>query len=65
MVKRRSRTGRTFYGCSRYPDCDYTSWNQPTGDRCPECGADLYRRGRTRFCTQCGYKAADDAPSDE
>ena len=65
VVKRRSRTGRTFYGCSRYPDCDYTSWNQPTGDRCPECGADLYRRGRTRFCTQCGYKAADDAPSDE
>ena len=65
VVKRRSRTGRTFYGCSRYPDCDYTSWNQPTGDRCPECGADLYRRGRTRFCTQCGHKAADDAPSDE
>ena len=65
VVKRRSRTGRTFYGCSRYPDCDYTSWNQPTGDRCPECGADLYRRGRSRFCTQCGYKAVDDAPSDE
>ena len=65
VVKRRSKTGRTFYGCSRYPDCDYTSWNQPTGDKCPECGEMLYRRGRTRFCSQCGYKAQDDAPSDD
>ena len=64
IVKRRSKKGRTFYSCSRYPDCDYISWNQPTGDRCPECGAELFRRGRTRFCAQCGYKAQDDAPDD-
>lgn len=56
IVKRRSKKGRTFYGCSRYPDCDYVSWDQPTNDRCPECGEPLFRRGKTNFCRKCGYK---------
>ena len=66
VVRRKSKNkGRTFFSCSRYPDCDYISWNQPTGDKCPECGADLYKRGRSRFCSECGYKAQDEAPSDD
>ncbi|MBR1672156.1 MAG: type I DNA topoisomerase [Fretibacterium sp.] len=64
VVRRKSKKGRTFYSCSRYPDCDYISWNQPVGERCPECGAELFRRGRTRFCAQCGYKAQDEAADD-
>lgn len=64
VVRRKSKKGRTFYSCSRYPDCDYISWNQPTGERCPECGGELFRRGRTRFCAQCGYKAKDEASDD-
>ena len=66
VVKRKSKNkGRTFFSCSRYPDCDYISWNQPTGDRCPECGADLYKRGRTRFCSECGYKVQEETSSDD
>ena len=29
LQKRRTRKGRQFYGCSRYPDCDYTTWQRP------------------------------------
>ena len=57
IVKRKSKKGRTFYGCSRYPDCDYVAWNRPAGEKCPECGEDLYRRGSTVFCAKCKYKA--------
>ena len=65
IVKRRSKKGKTFYSCSRYPDCDYISWNPPTGEKCPECGAELFKRGKTRFCQACGYKEQDQAPSDD
>ncbi|MCR4817709.1 MAG: type I DNA topoisomerase [Fretibacterium sp.] len=64
VVRRKSKKGRTFYSCSRYPDCDYVSWNQPTGERCPECGEELFRRGRSQFCVKCGYKAQDEATDD-
>ena len=61
IVQRKSKKGRTFYGCSRYPDCDYTSWNKPAGEKCPECGEELYRRGSTIYCTNCKYKATSDS----
>ena len=65
IVKRRSKKGKTFYSCSRYPDCDYISWNPPTGDKCPECGAELFKRGKTRFCQACGHKEQEEAASDD
>lgn len=39
IVERKSRRGRTFYGCSNYPDCDYTSWYRPVNQQCPHCGS--------------------------
>jgi DNA topoisomerase-1 len=41
VVRRKTRKGRTFYGCSRYPDCDFTSWKQPVPTPCPNCGGTL------------------------
>ncbi|MCK6560803.1 type I DNA topoisomerase [candidate division KSB1 bacterium] len=38
VVERRSKRGRTFYGCSRYPDCDFVTWNKPVKNPCPACG---------------------------
>jgi len=38
IVERRSKRGKTFYGCSRYPDCDFVSWAKPVAEVCPECG---------------------------
>lgn len=44
LIQRRSRYGKTFYGCSKYPDCDYAVWNEPTGEKCPECGELLVKK---------------------
>jgi DNA topoisomerase-1 len=32
-----TKTKRTFYGCTRYPDCDFTSWDKPVPKACPSC----------------------------
>ncbi len=38
LVSRKTRKGRTFFGCANYPNCDFTSWKQPLPRPCPECG---------------------------
>ncbi|MBI4281310.1 type I DNA topoisomerase, partial [Candidatus Uhrbacteria bacterium] len=37
IVARRSKRGRTFYGCNRYPECKAVFWSKPTGEKCPIC----------------------------
>jgi DNA topoisomerase I len=39
IVERRSKRGRTFYGCNRYPECDFVAWGKPISEKCPECGS--------------------------
>src|SRR6056297_321902 len=39
IVKRKSKKGKTFYGCSNYPECDFVSWDKPTNKKCPKCGS--------------------------
>jgi DNA topoisomerase-1 len=39
VVERRSKRGKTFYGCNRYPDCDFVAWGKPLAEKCPECGS--------------------------
>ena len=60
IVERKSRRGRAFYGCDRYPDCDYTTWDEPQQETCKVCGSFMqkhrYRTGRTiLYCSneQC------------
>jgi DNA topoisomerase I len=38
IVEKRSKKGRTFYGCANYPKCDWVSWNRPVPEPCPQCG---------------------------
>jgi DNA topoisomerase-1 len=38
VVERRSKRGKTFYGCNRYPDCDFVAWGKPIPEKCPDCG---------------------------
>jgi DNA topoisomerase-1 len=38
VVERRSKRGKTFFGCSCYPDCDFVAWGKPLPEKCPECG---------------------------
>ncbi|MBZ5583880.1 MAG: type I DNA topoisomerase [Acidobacteriia bacterium] len=39
VVERRSKGGKTFYGCNRYPECKFVSWGKPIQEKCPECGS--------------------------
>jgi len=39
IVERRSKRGRTFYGCNRWPECNWVAWGKPIPERCPECGS--------------------------
>ena len=41
IVEKRSKRGRIFYGCNRYPECDFALWNKPTGEFCPDCKSPL------------------------
>lgn len=53
IVVRKTRRGRKFYGCSNYPDCDFTTWDEPTTFSCPECGHFLVYRGRGKEKLTC------------
>jgi len=66
LEEKRSRRGKIFFSCSRYPDCDYALWNRPVPDPCPQCGAPFLtekttkRKGTERVCVSegCGYSEA-------
>ncbi|MCD4673881.1 MAG: topoisomerase DNA-binding C4 zinc finger domain-containing protein, partial [Anaerolineaceae bacterium] len=47
--------GRVFYGCSNYPECDFTSWKQPILTPCPNCeGTLVIQNKREALCLDCG-----------
>ncbi len=65
VVERRSKRGKTFYGCSRYPDCDFVAWGKPIAEKCPECGSSYLiekylKSGAVAQCpnSECKYKRA-------
>jgi DNA topoisomerase-1 len=58
MLQRKSRYGKLFYSCSRYPDCKYAIWNEPLAEACPKCKWPILmlkttkRRGTEKVCPQ-------------
>ncbi len=59
LVKRRTRKGRTFYGCSSYPGCGYAIWDKPIPVTCPACQAGFMVEkkkdgGKKLVCLECG-----------
>jgi DNA topoisomerase-1 len=46
IVERRSKRGRTFYGCVNYPNCDFISWDPVAIERCPVCGSYVVAKNR-------------------
>ena len=55
LVARQSKRGRVFWGCNRWPACDFVVWKKPLPQPCPRCGGLLVEQSRTRArCNNCG-----------
>ncbi|MCL1796065.1 MAG: topoisomerase DNA-binding C4 zinc finger domain-containing protein, partial [Clostridia bacterium] len=70
LLEKTSRKGRKFYGCKRYPDCDFVSWDRPVKDKCPECGSfmalkETRKSGRWFLCSNEACRAKIEAPDEE
>ena len=44
IIEKKSKYGKIFFGCNRYPECSYALWDEPTGNTCPECGELLLKK---------------------
>jgi DNA topoisomerase-1 len=61
IVKRKSKKGRIFYGCSNYPNCNFLSWDEPIEEKCPKCKGIMTikknKKGNIKKCINkdCGY----------
>ncbi|MGT2883919.1 type I DNA topoisomerase [Streptococcus ferus] len=63
VIERKTKRNRLFYGCDRYPECDFTSWDKPVGRECPKSGDFLVEKkvrggGKQVICSNeaCDYK---------
>jgi len=73
MLKRKSRMGKVFFSCARYPDCKYAVWNEPVGEACPKCAWPILtvkttkRRGTELVCPHrpCDFSKPADGGDDD
>ncbi|MBT2681341.1 type I DNA topoisomerase [Bacillus sp. ISL-35] len=60
IIERKSKKRRIFYGCDRYPECDFLSWDKPLARKCPKCENMLVekklKKGVQVQCTECDFK---------
>jgi DNA topoisomerase I len=60
IIERKSKKRRIFYGCDRFPECDFLSWDKPLARKCPKCENMLVekklKKGVQVQCTECDYK---------
>ncbi|MFO0704525.1 MAG: type I DNA topoisomerase [Candidatus Andersenbacteria bacterium] len=66
IIEKRSRKGRTFYACNKYPECEFALWNKPTGKTCPKCKSLVVyaAKGQVRCSSkECDYKAETEQPA--
>lgn len=57
IVRKRSKKGRTFYGCTNYPDCDFVSWDEPVEEKCPNCNKYMIiKRNKKNDIIKCSNK---------
>ena len=61
VLAKKSKTGRTYYGCEDNPKCGFMTWDIPLAEKCPQCGSSLFKTtGRVKMihCLKegCGYE---------
>ena len=60
VISKKSKRGYTFFGCDKWPECNFMTWDKPTNEKCPKCGKSLFKgKGSVISCLdeKCGYKA--------
>jgi DNA topoisomerase-1 len=67
VVERRSKRGKTFYGCNRWPECNFVAWGKPIDEKCAECGNPYMiekwlKAGAVWQCPNAECKYKHDAP---
>ncbi len=55
IIQKKSKKGRIFYSCNRYPACDYALWDKPVKTPCPRCGSVMVEQKKGVKCTQCDF----------
>ena len=69
VLEKHSHRGKKFYGCERWPECDFVAWNPPVAERCPKCGGFMTlsetRRGRFYVCANETCRFRKPAPEEE
>jgi DNA topoisomerase-1 len=61
LVERQTKRRRVFYGCSRYPECAWTSWQKPVPEPCPKCGGLMVDGGKAGpRCLRCDASSTGD-----
>jgi len=64
LIEKKSRYGKVFYGCDKYPACTFALWNEPAGEKCPECKSMLVKKylkkGNKIACSkkECAFEKA-------
>ncbi|GAA4700675.1 type I DNA topoisomerase [Brevibacillus fulvus] len=66
LIERKSKKSRIFYGCNRYPECEFVSWDKPITRPCPKCSSMLVEKKRKKqgvsiACTSCDYTEEADS----
>ena len=58
IVIRKTQKGRKYFGCIDIPECDFMTWQKPSGKNCPQCGNVLLAKGQKLVCADeaCGYR---------
>lgn len=70
IVTKRGRNNSFFYSCEKYPECTFSSWDQPLNEKCPQCGGMLFRKKGKNiiYCInkeECGYSVETEMPGEE
>ena len=56
IIEKKTRKGKIFYGCSKYPKCDFASWDKPINELCPKCQNILVEKKDKIKCLACDYE---------
>ena len=66
LAERRTKRGKVFFGCNKYPKCDFVTWDEPLDGPCPECKAPTLfikrskKSGNKTYCGACDWSKIEE-----